>query len=152
MKEQRTKTYYYTEGNTVRRAVMPEPAQEEELLLLPRERGKVRRRIRPIALVYTMLLAGLVVLFGVLCVTFLNANASINASKTRIYRLENRLEQLRSDNDTLQNRLNAQTDLSEVRQIATEQLGMVYPDGNEQISFYSQAREYVRQYEDIPGK
>ena len=150
MKEQ--KTYYYTEGNTVRRAVMPEPSQEEELLLLPRERGKVRRRIRPIALVYTMLLAGLVVLFGVLCVTFLNANASINASKTRIYRLENRLEQLRSDNDTLQNRLDAQTDLSEVRQIATEQLGMVYPDGNEQILFYSQAREYVRQYEDIPGK
>ena len=150
MKEQ--KTYYYTEGNTVRRAVMPEPSQEEELLLLPRERGKIRRRIRPIALVYTMLLAGLVVLFGVLCVTFLNANASINASKTRIYRLENRLEQLRSDNDTLQNRLDAQTDLSEVRQIATEQLGMVYPDGNEQILFYSQAREYVRQYEDIPGK
>ena len=152
MKEQRNRTYYYTEGNTVRRAEMPAQRPEDELLLVPRERRKVKRSLRPIAVFYAVLLTGLVVLFGALCVTFLNANDSINASKQRIYRLENRLEQLRSDNNTLQNRLDAQTDLNKVKTIATEQLGMVYPDGNEQISFYSQAREYVRQYEDIPGK
>ncbi|MBQ4425833.1 MAG: hypothetical protein II882_08895 [Lachnospiraceae bacterium] len=148
----KTQTYYYTEGNTVRRTAMPLPEQEDELLQLPQQEARRRRTLRPLELVYTMLLAGLVVMFGLLCFHFLRANASLTASRNNIYRLENRLAELKADNNTTQNRLEAQTDLKEVYRVATEELGMVYPDNNEHILFDSQAREYVRQYEDIPRR
>ena len=66
--------------------------------------------------------------------------------------MENQLAQLRAENQMTENRMEAQVNLAEVYEIATEQLGMVYPDSNAQVNYSEQLREYVRQYEDIPGK
>ena len=97
-----------------------------------------------------VLLTSLTILFGYLGFTFLSLNASLNASRSNIYRLETRLAQLKADNLVAANKLEAQVDLAEVYQIATTELGMVHSDENEQLVYSAELREYVRQYEDIP--
>ncbi len=152
------KTVFYQEGNTVRTREVLVPTREEEVLSLPeREERQATRPVRQTAPRFNWARAGLVVLltsltvlFGFLGFTFLSLNASITASRSNIYRLENRLAELKAENLLAEDRLDAQVDLADVYRIATEQLGMIYPDENEQITYSEQLREYVRQYEDIP--
>ena len=139
---------YAVEGNTVRRLEesMPEGRPGEELR--PRLLPKQRRRNRNFA--YMLTLTAVTLLFGWLCFSYLQLHASINNSMNRINKLENRLAELRQDNLVLENRLDAQMDLDEVYQVATEKLGMVYPLDNERLVYQEQIREMVRQYDNIP--
>ena len=152
------KTVYYQEGNTVRKEIITVPSREEEILYLPEteEEQQPRRAVRQaphlnkVKVAGIVLLASLTILFGYLGFTFLSLNASLNASRSNIYRLETRLAQLKADNLIAANKLEAQVDLAEVYQIATTELGMVHSDENEQLVYSAELREYVRQYEDIP--
>ena len=67
-----------------------------------------------------------------------------------IEELEREIEQLRSNNDALQTRINTQIDLDHVYKVATEELGMVYANKDQVILYDKTESEYVRQYEDIP--
>ena len=64
--------------------------------------------------------------------------------------LEQQLEQLRSENDALQTRINTDMDLDHIYKVATEELGMVYANRNQVLLYDKTESEYVRQYEDIP--
>ena len=67
-----------------------------------------------------------------------------------IEELEREIEQLRSNNDALQTRINTEIDLDHVYKVATEELGMVYANKDQVILYDKTESEYVRQYEDIP--
>ena len=72
---------------------------------------------------------------------------------TRIHNIETiekELEFLKSENDALETRINTSLDLDYVYRVATEELGMVYPNKNQVILYNKTESEYVRQYEDIP--
>lgn len=149
------RTVIYQDGNTLRTQIVSVPTKDEEILSLPKSEKKPQqqpRRLNWTRLGLFMVMSALTLAFAVMCFSFLNLNASVNASRSNIYRLETRLAQLKAENQMTENRMSAQTDLSEVYEIATEQLGMVYPDANAQVNYSEQLREYVRQYEDIPGK
>ena len=60
------------------------------------------------------------------------------------------MEQLRSENDALQTRINTDMDLDHIYKVATEELGMVYANRNQVLLYDKTESEYVRQYEDIP--
>ena len=54
------------------------------------------------------------------------------------------------ENRSLASKINTCTDLDYIYQVATEELGMVYP-GEDQVIVYDRTEsEYVRQYENIP--
>lgn len=148
------RTQIYQEGNTLRTRIITVPTRDEEILALPprkpQPRPQPQRRINWAGLGVFSLLTLLTVFFAVLCFSFLSLNASLSNSRSNIYQLENRLAELRAENQMMENRLEAQVDLREVYEIATEQLGMVYPDVDAQIGYSEQLREYIRQYEDIP--
>ena len=155
------KTVYYQEGNTVRKEEILVPSREEEILYNvpetePEERTRVRRapepvrHVSPVRVGLAVALMTLTVLFGLLGFTFLSLNASVTASRSHIAELERTLSDLKAENAMAVNRLEAQVDLGEVYRIATDELGMVHPDGSEQIVYETQLREYVRQNEDIP--
>ena len=74
------------------------------------------------------------------------------SSRSHIAELEQKLADLRMSNELQTDKMNAEIDLAEIYQIATVQLGMVHGDGSETIAYDEQLREYVRQYEDIPGR
>ena len=67
-----------------------------------------------------------------------------------IITIEKELEFLKSENDALETRINTSLDLDYVYRVATEELGMVYPNKNQVILYNKTESEYVRQYEDIP--
>lgn len=149
------RTVIYQDGNTLRTRIVSVPTKDEEILSVPKSEPKAEPRTRQLnlaRLAFFALMMSLTVAFAVMCFSFLQLNASVTASRSNIYRLENRLAQLRAENQMIENRMEAQIDLEEVYEIATEQLGMVYPNANAQVSYTEQVREYVRQYEDIPGK
>ena len=64
--------------------------------------------------------------------------------------LELKLENLKSENDALQTRIDTYVDLDHVYKVATEELGMVYANKDQILLYDKTESEYVRQYEDIP--
>ena len=150
---------YYQEGNTVRTRVVEMPNPEEELLKLPPEEKRVSRAARkkaatlidPAKIGVFMLLTALTVLLAVGGLLYLKLNASITESRRNIYKLEKELSEKRMANELAASRMDAELDLAQIYQIATVQLGMVHADGSETIRYEEQVREYVRQYENIPG-
>ena len=160
--EKRTQTFeeYYQEGNTVRTRVVERPLPEEELLRLPPEREDASRAARPrrvprfdpAKVGAFVLLTALSVLLAFGGALYLRLNASVMSSRSHIAELEQKLADLRMSNELQTDKMNAEIDLAEIYQIATVQLGMVHGDGSETIAYDEQLREYVRQYEDIPGR
>ena len=144
----------YVDGNTVRKVqrtveIRPERDEREEY----RHKHAVRRNQEkalymngPYVLALTI--AALIAL--VLCMNYLHKQASITTRINHIEDLELKLENLKSENDALQTRIDTYVDLDHVYKVATEELGMVYAN-KDQILFYDKTEsEYVRQYEDIP--
>lgn len=158
----RTETYreYYQEGNTVRTRVVERPLPDDELLRLPPEQEQPSRasraqrapRFAPAKIGAFVLLTALSVLLAFGGFLYLRLNASVMASRSHIAEMERQLAQLKMSNELQTDKMNAEIDLAEIYQIATVQLGMVHGDGSETIGYDEQLREYVRQYEDIPGR
>ena len=85
-----------------------------------------------------------------ICVSYLDLQSTIKARIDHIEKLEQQIETLKNDNDALETRIETSINLDEIYRIATEELGMVYPN-KKQIRFYDRTENgYVRQYEDIP--
>ena len=86
-----------------------------------------------------------------ICIGYLHVQSSMTAKIHNIETLEQQLEQLRSENDALQTRINTDMDLDHIYKVATEELGMVYANRNQVLLYDKTESEYVRQYEDIPN-
>ncbi len=144
----------YVDGNTVRKVqrnvyIEPQMDAREEY----RHRHAVRRNQEKALYmngryVVALTIAALITL--VLCMNYLHQKASITTRINHIEELESRLENLKSENDALQTRIDTYVDLDHVYKVATEELGMVYANKNQILLYDKTESEYVRQYEDIP--
>lgn len=85
-----------------------------------------------------------------ICISYLHIQSEMTASMHHITALEKELEQLKSENDTLQTKINTEVDLDYVYKVATEDLGMVYANSGQVLLYDKTDSEYVRQYDDIP--
>ena len=98
--------------------------------------------------------AFLVVMFMMMfasVIIYLSAQYRLTGVQNEIESLEVQLNELRAKNDAAEIRLNKSIDLDEIFRVATEELGMVYPSG-EQVIYYNRSDGgYVRQYEDVPA-
>lgn len=144
----------YVSGNTVRIA---EPGYEQiPRKELERRQAKIRavRRNQEKALrmdlPYVIMLTVAAVCALSICVSYLHVQSSIAYRIRHIEELEQQLEQLKSENDALQTKINTDIDLDHVYQVATEELGMVYANRDQVLLYDKTESEYVRQYEDIP--
>lgn len=153
----------YVYGNTAR-AVQPAPSvtqqRQKKAAELERQAEQYRRmnhRVRrnqekalQMDLPYVLMLTIAAACALFICVSYLHMQATISARITHIEQLEQEVENLRSENDALQTRINTEIDLDHVYQVATEELGMVYANRDQVILYDKTESEYVRQYEDIP--
>jgi len=80
----------------------------------------------------------------------LSVTASITASQEKIESTLSKLNTLTADNDAQEIYMNKSVDLNQIYEIATEQLGMVYPSYDQIVYYTRKDSGYVRQYEDIP--
>ena len=150
----------YVHGNTV---LKPEPQQtpskhreKQERQKKHRESKEVLRRRRNQEKALSMNLPYVAALVAAsccalyICVNYIRLQSGMTARMDTIKDLEQQLNTLKTENDTLETRINIYVDLDYVYKVATEELGMVYANKDQVLMYDKTESEYVRQDEDIP--
>ncbi len=145
---------YTTYGNTARKLqVVPDYQNPEELEPIRRPAEKKRRKPKAnmgidlfSALFLTMAIA--VTLYT--CIQYLQVQSQVAEQKKEIAEMEHSLVKLQNQNKDALAKIDTSVDLKYIYEVATKELGMVYPDKNQVITYESNLSDYVRQYENIP--
>ncbi len=148
--------HYYIEGNTARklntvpqRIERTERRQEREV----NERiAQNSRRARAFDFKYTICLMVATVFLFVSCVNMLTIQADITEQRRQIAKLESTLNELTDSNNETSKRLESSIDLPKIYEVATTELGMVYPKTGQVVSYEASNPDYVRQFKDVPVK
>ena len=143
--------HVYVDGNTVRK-VNPLPVwQEESRPPVSRKIRQNRERSMQMNLGYVLFLACAAVLTVMICVNYLKLQARYTSLQKDGTRLETRLGQMKLDNDEEYNRIVSGVNLEHVKKVAIEKLGMVYASQDQIVTYDAAGKDYVKQYQDIPG-
>lgn len=145
----------YIEGNVVRNPeqanAVPKRRREEEIRpSVSRKTRRNREKAQQINLAYVLFLLAAAVATLFVCVNFLQIQAESTAHRKTVASLESQLSALKMENDVAYEAAVSSVDLEKVKDIAINELGMVYADKGQIITYDSQDNDYVRQYEDVP--
>ena len=84
------------------------------------------------------------------CVTYLQLQAETTSRVKNIAALETELEDLKKENDDNYTRIMTSVDLDYIRDVAINELGMVYANEDQVILYDGGTKDYVRQGQDVP--
>ena len=141
----------YVYGKTVRQGYeLPERREREyeKARKQIREQKRVQNALSMDAPYVIALTLALIIVLG-MCIAYLKVQADLTARIKNIEAQEKILEQYIADNDALESRIDASIDLDEIYRVATEELGMVYANKNQVLTYDKTPTEYVRQNDDI---
>jgi len=143
----------YVNGAAVRK-LREEEASERARRQEARPRPRVHRRTREkahfLSIGYTLFLTAASVLALWVCAGYLQLQADNTARTKQIAALEEELADLKTENDDEYNRVTTSVDLEEIRDIAINELGMVYAKADQVVLYDSKGSDYVKQYAEIP--
>lgn len=147
-------TNTYIDGNVVRRVQeMPQQQQERQRrqrrsasINAKRNREKALRMNMP----YVVFLAAASIASVFVCINFLQLQSQGINYRNEIAALESRLSMMRLANDNAYENAISTVNMEEVKDIAINQLGMVYANEGQVITYSSQEGDYIRQYGEIP--
>lgn len=150
---------YYTDGNTVRKiAEVPERREQRQpRTYVDNKRVKAnsvtyRNREKALSMNggYVAFLAVAAIVSVMLCVNYLKLQTEITEKTNSIKAVQQSIDTLTSQNDSLDYTVNSYIDLDNIYKIATEELGMVRAT-KDQVQLYNKSEnEYMKQYSDIP--
>ncbi len=144
----------YVNGTAVRKLqVVENPKRDQKNRQAQRpkvHRSPRREKVNYLSIGYTLFLAAASVLALWVCVGYLQLQADNTARMKNIAALEAQLSDRKEENDDEYNRVTSSVDLEKVRDIAINELGMVYAQEDQVILYDGQGSDYVRQYEEIP--
>lgn len=156
-KKQNTRGYHSSEiydGNTVRipwedPVVQP---KQKPVKKRPVSKGVQRNRERALRMNfgYVVFLAVAASLLLFFCASYIRRQSEISQRARNIAKLESQLESLKVSNDDAYNSLMATVDLNHIKDVAINELGMVYADSGQIVTYSSQDSDYVRQYRNVP--
>ena len=130
------------EKKPVKRVSAPERVRiEEEEDLREKLKNKKIRRANRINFLYTL---------GVMCVQYLNIQSSVQGNQAAVTQLQSQLNELTNENQEREVEINTSIDYELIYDTAVNELGMIYPDRDQVITYDSVVSEYVKQYKDIP--
>ncbi len=121
--------------------------EEEERRARQRQREKKQHKVN---LVYTFTLIAVMGVLIYMLVGYVQLQASIQVNAAQVTQLEQELAKLTASNQITALELDTNIDYNSIFDIATKELGMVYPNKSQVIEYDSTASEYVKQYQDIP--
>ena len=141
------------EGNTARKLEVREERyyRRQERPEEPRAyRVERDQKIQYTTVIYMLFLtvAAAMVLWS--CVNFLQLQAESTSRVKNIAALETELEDLKKENDDNYTRIMTSVDLDYIRDVAINELGMVYADEDQVILYDGGTKDYVRQSQDVP--
>lgn len=144
----------YIEGNVVRKPervnAVPQRRQEEIKPSVSKKTRKNREKAQQINFAYVLFLLAAAVATLFVCVKFLQLQAESTTRRKAVASLESQLSTLKMENDAAYEEAVSSVDLERVKDIAVNELGMVYADQGQIITYDSQDSDYVRQYESVP--
>ena len=145
-------TTYRTEvqGNVVRQfqAVPNCPEKVNGPVEVPRRSRKTERST--LSIPYCIFLAVACVLTLSLGAYYLEQQALATSSQKKIASLESELAELKKVNADDLNRIETSINLEEIREVAINELGMVYATKENVILYKSTHQNYVSQYGEVP--
>ena len=148
----RQTTAYRTEvqGNVVRQfqTVPNRIDRENGPVEVPRRSRKPERNT--LSIPYCMFLAVACVLTLSLGAYYLEQQAMATSSQKKIASLESELAELKKANADELNRIETSVNLEEIRDIAINELGMVYATAENVVLYKNTHQNYVSQYEEVP--
>ncbi|MGN0328726.1 MAG: hypothetical protein ACI4D4_07070 [Lachnospira sp.] len=155
----RTSVSPYEYGSAVRQLNTAEPLKRPDRRkeIDEQERAERRRRAKQIKrnsrvnFLYTVMLIAVTTCAFFVCYQYLNLQASVKANSDKVMELQSSLNSLRENNDVYESSIKTSINYDEVYNTAVEELGMVYPDKKQVITYDSDESEYVKQYKDIPA-
>ena len=143
--------YADVEGTAVRKLQTKEnPRERRERRRQPEIRRAGRKKSQVMGLGYVVFLTAACGLALWVCSGYLQLQADNTAIVKNIASLESQLSDLRTENDDEYNRVVTSVDLEKIRDIAINELGMVYAQEDQVVLYDSEGSDYVRQYADIP--
>lgn len=151
------KTYYYTEGNTVRQVAQPLPdrhtrereIREERERRKRQERRKMQRMMRK-KRIYSMYVAMVAATVVGLFVGYINLTNSITTHMDNISALEQNISDLKASNSATESRIASQTNLGEIKAVAVNEMGMAYANADQIVYYDMESSDYMNQYHNIP--
>lgn len=147
-----TRTYTYVDGTAVRK-ITAVPKQNPERTQAPSTSELTkqnRERALSMNLGYVLFLTAAAVVTVFMCVNFLQLQAKGTRLQKQVTALETKLDSAILENDSDYNRILTGIDLEQVKEIAMNELGMVYAKKSQYVSYDAVDGDYVRKYTDIP--
>lgn len=148
----RTSTYRTeVQGNVVRKVNVAAPERRERVdgpVAVPHRRRRQERDT--LSIPYCIFLAVACVLTLTLGAYYLQQQALSTSSQKKIASLESELAELKKTNADDLNRIETSVNLEEIRDIAINELGMVYATEENVVLYKNTRQNYVSQYEEVP--
>ncbi|MDO4343428.1 MAG: hypothetical protein Q4C50_01370 [Eubacteriales bacterium] len=145
-------TTTYIDGNVVRHiqtAPNRSPQQKNRTRASVNTRRN-RERALNMTMPYVVFLTAATIATVFLCVNYLKLQAAGTTYRKEIATLESQLSTARLANDNAYEDAVSSVNMENVKEIAVKQLGMVYADEGQVITYNSQDGDYIRQYGEIP--
>lgn len=147
----RTTTYRTEVQGNVARQLYAVPDRHEKIngpVEVPHKRRKQERNT--LSIPYCLFLAAACVLTLTLGAYYLQQQALSTSSQKKIASLESTLADLKKENADELNRIETSINLEEIRDIAINELGMVYATQDNVVLYENISQNYVSQYEEVP--
>ena len=141
----------YIEGNTVRKTEpLRRPKRQEEPRRQAKRRRAPREKIQYVNVLYAIFVVTATCMLLWSCVNYLQLQAETTSRMKNIAALEMKLEELKKENDDNYTRIMTSVDLEYIKDVAINELGMVYAGEDQVILYDGKTRDYVRQNQEIP--
>lgn len=139
------------EGNTARKVQTLEYPSRERQPERRERRHEEKSNVQYVNVLYMIFLAAASCMVLWSCVNYLQLQAETTSRVKHIASLETELEDLRKENNDNYTRIMTSVDLDHIRDVAINELGMVYAEPNQVILYDGGTDDYVRQNGSIPS-
>ena len=133
------------EGNTARKVQTLEYPSRERQPERRERRHAEKSNVQYVNVLYMIFLAAASCMVLWSCVNYLQLQAETTSRVKHIASLETELEDLRKENNDNYTRIMTSVDLDHIRDVAINELGMVYAEPNQVILYDGGTDDYVRQ-------
>ena len=121
---------------------------EEPRRGLSEETRKNREKAKYMSLGYVSFLIVALVVAGVVLIGYIRLQADITALSGEITRQEKLISNMMIENEEAWSRLAVIEDLDEIKRVAVQELGMIYPKEGQIVSYGAVGYDYVRKVSD----
>ncbi|MGN0334066.1 MAG: hypothetical protein ACI4DV_00195 [Lachnospiraceae bacterium] len=142
-------TEYRVDGTSVRKLrVVPQQSPERRPSAVPGRHHKKERAT--LSIPYCLFLGVFCVMTLMMGAQFLQLQALSTSNQKKIASLESQLTEMKKENNDELNRIESSINLDEIRDIAVNELGMVYAAEDNVVVYKNKRQDYVSQYTEVP--